>query len=88
MLVEGVAQNTAATVLKDAPHPYAAMLWHRFMHNEEGQNIYADGGRTPAHPNVAPRDRTRPDRIYPVTAEEVEQMARYERQWKEIFQIR
>ena len=88
LLLEGVGQSTASAVLKGAPHPYTAMLWQRYMHSEEGQQIYADGGRTPAHPNVPPRDKTRPDTTYVVTAEDVEQMARYERVWKEIFDLR
>jgi iron(III) transport system substrate-binding protein len=88
LIDEGIAQITATAVLKDAPRPYSAMLWQRYMHTEEGQRMYAEGGRTPAHPNVAPTERVKPDRIYGVTEADLNQLAQYERQWKEIFQLR
>jgi iron(III) transport system substrate-binding protein len=88
LIDEGVAQITATSVLKEAPHPYTAMLWQRFMHTEEGQQMYSEGGRTPAHPNVQPSERIKPDRIYGITEPDLNQLAKYERQWKEIFQLR
>lgn len=88
MLTEGVAIVNAGTVLKDAPHPYSAMLWHRWAHSEEGQRAYAEGGRTPSHPNVQPRDPTRPEKTYPIGPDEVASMPKYQRIWNEVFQIR
>jgi iron(III) transport system substrate-binding protein len=87
-LVEGVGLINGGAVFKDAPHPYTAMLWQRWVSSEEGQRAYAEGGRTPAHPNVQPVDKTRPDKIYALGVEDVTNMGKYERIWKEIFQLR
>jgi iron(III) transport system substrate-binding protein len=88
LLTEGIGIVNAGAVFKDAPHPYTAMLWHRWIHGEEGQQAYAEGGRTPSHPNVQPKDRTRPDKIYPMGTEEVGSMQKYQRVWNDVFQIR
>jgi hypothetical protein len=64
------------------------MLWQRWAASEEGQRAYADAGRTPAHPNVIPREVLSPERVYPLGADEVESAKRYEGTWKAIFQIR
>ena len=88
LLAEGVGIPSGTAVLKDAPHPYTAMLWARWAASEEGQQAYAEGGRTPAHPNVQPREKTRPERIYWLSTEDVMGMGKYERLWKEIFQLR
>jgi hypothetical protein len=58
------------------------------MHTEEGQQIYAEGGRTPVHPSVRPIERIRPEKVYAVTQEDMAQLSRYERLWKEVFQLR
>jgi iron(III) transport system substrate-binding protein len=87
-LNEGIGLVNGTSVLKDAPHPHTAMLWMRWVISEEGQQAYAEGGRTPAHPNVAPRDKTRPDRVYALGPDEVSNLGKYERIWKEAFQIR
>lgn len=88
LLDEGVVQLTTTAIVKGAPHPYNAVLWQRFMHTEEGQQIYAEGGRTPVHPNVRPIERIRPEKAYAVTEEDMAQLSRYERLWKEVFQLR
>ena len=87
-LDEGVGLITATSVLKQAPHPYTAMLWHRWRISEDGQRANAEGGRTPAHPNVAPLERTRTERTYAVGTDELPNRAKIERQWKEVFQLR
>lgn len=87
-LDEGVGLITATSVLKQAPHPYTAMLWHRWRISEEGQRANAEGGRTPAHPNVAPLERTRTERTYAIGTDELPNRAKIERQWKEVFQLR
>jgi hypothetical protein len=46
------------------------------------------GGRTPAHPKVEPIDKVRPKTIYAVGADDIKQFAKYEKTWKEIFQMR
>jgi iron(III) transport system substrate-binding protein len=87
-LTEGVGLINGSAVFKDAPHPYTAMLWHRWITREEGQRAYAEGGRTPAHPNVQPVDKTRPERVYSLGVDDITNQAKYERIWKEIFQLR
>jgi ABC-type Fe3+ transport system substrate-binding protein len=88
MVTEGVGMVTGTAVMKDAPHPYTAMLWQRWAHTPEGQQAYADGGRTPGLPSVPPRDKTRPDTVYALTPEDMASSAKYQRIWKDAFQIR
>jgi ABC-type Fe3+ transport system substrate-binding protein len=88
MLTEGVGLIVGNGVMKDAPHPYTAMLWQRWAASEEGQQVYAEGGRTPALPSVAPRERNRPGKIYPIGPEDLAALNQFERTWKEIFQLR
>jgi iron(III) transport system substrate-binding protein len=88
LVTEGVGQISVTTMFKDAPRPYTAMLLTRWSASEEGQAAYAASDRIPVHPNVPPKDRTRPDRIIAVGSEELAQRARYERIWKETFQLR
>ena len=66
LLSEGAAGIIAVAVLKGAPSPNTAWLFARWAASEEGQKIYAQGGRTPAHPKVEPKDNIRPKAIYPV----------------------
>jgi iron(III) transport system substrate-binding protein len=87
-LTEGVAQINGTALFKDPPHPNAAMLWHRWIISEEGQQGMATAGRTPAHPKVQPLAKTRPDNIYPLSANDLKDYPRYEKLWKEIFQLR
>ena len=86
---EGVGEvGGSVTILKGAPNPAAALLWARWAVSEEGQQAYAQAGETPAHPNVEPTEIVRPATPYMLTAEEVKEFPRYEKLWKEIFQIR
>ena len=69
MLSEGVGEvGGSVSILNGAPHPNAALLWARWAISEEGQNIYAQAGETPAHPNVEPTEKTRPAAIYLLSA--------------------
>lgn len=88
MLSEGAAGIIAVAVLKDAPHPNTAWLFNRWAASEEGQKVYAQGGRTPAHPKVEPKEKIRPAAIYPVGVEDLKQFSKYEKIWKEIFKLR
>lgn len=88
MLSEGAAGIIAVAVLKGAPHPNTAWLFNRWAASEEGQKIYAQGGRTPAHPKVEPTEKIRPRAIYPVGVEDLKQFSKYEKIWKEIFKLR
>jgi len=88
MLSEGAAGIIAVAVLKGAPHPNTAWLFNRWAASEEGQKIYAQGGRTPAHPKVEPKEKIRPAAIYPVGVEDLKQFSKFEKIWKEIFKLR
>jgi iron(III) transport system substrate-binding protein len=87
-LTEGVAQVNGTAIFKDAPHPNAAMLWHRWIISEEGQQAYAQVGRIPTHPKVQPVLKVRPDNVYPLSVNDLKDYPRYEKLWKEIFQLR
>ena len=88
LLAEGIGTIDATAVLKDAPHPNTAWLFARWAASEEGQTVYAKGGRTPAHPKVSPVEKTRPEKIYPIAAAEIKEWNKYEKIWKEIFKLR
>jgi len=88
MLSEGIATINATTLAKGAPHPNTALLFARWAGSEEGQKVYAEGGRNPAHPKVDPSDKIRPEKIYPIGTEEIKDWKKYEKTWKEIFRLR
>jgi len=87
-LSEGIGTISPTAVFKDAPHPNTAWLFARWAASEEGQKVYAEGGRTPAHPKVEPRDKIRPKVIYAIGADDIQQFPKYEKIWKEIFRLR
>jgi len=88
MLSEGTGDIDATAILKSAPHPNTALLFARWIASVEGQKIYAQGGRLPAHPNVEPVEKTRPAKVYPVGENDVKDYPKYEKIWKEIFGLR
>jgi len=88
MLTEGVASINATSIAKDSPHPNTAWLFARWSASEEGQKVYAAGGRTPPHPKVEPVEKIRPEKIYPIGTDEIKNWAKYEKMWKEIFKLR
>ena len=89
LLSEGVGEvGGSVAILKGAPHPHAARLWARWAVSDEGQRAYAQAGETPAHPNVEPAEKVRPETIHMLTADEVKEFPKYEKLWKGIFQIR
>lgn len=89
LLTEGVGEvGGAVSILKGAPHPNTALLWARWAIGEEGQRVYAQAGETPAHPNVEPVEKVRPTTAYMLTLDDGKEFPRYEKLWKEIFQIR
>jgi iron(III) transport system substrate-binding protein len=88
LLAEGVGLISANAVFKNAPHPNAAQLWVRWVASDEGQQTYAAAGATPANPAVAPLEKTRPERIYPLTADDLPEFARSEKLWREVFRLR
>ena len=88
LLTEGVGLISANGIFKDAPHPNAAWLWTRWVASEEGQQAYAAAGSTPAHPAVPPAEKTRPETIYALTADDMQDYTRYDRLWREVFRLR
>ena len=88
LLSEGIVSIDATAVFKNAPHPNAALLFARWATSEEGQRAYAEGGRAPAHPKLKPIDPIKPDKLYPLGADDLKDFPRYEKIWKEIFSIR
>lgn len=88
MLTEGTGDIDATAIMKNAPHPNTALLFARWTASEEGQKIYAQGGRLPAHPKVEPVEKTRPARVYPLGEQDVKDYPKYEKMWKEIFRLR
>jgi iron(III) transport system substrate-binding protein len=88
MLSEGVASINATAIFKDAPHPSTALLFARWMASLDGQKAMAQGGRTPAHPKVEPIDKTRTEKIYPISVADLKEFPKYEKMWKQIFKLR
>lgn len=89
LLTEGVGEiGGSVGVLKGAPHPNTALLWARWVASEEGQRVFARAGETPAHPNVEPMEKVRPANAYMLGQDDVKEFPKYEKIWKEIFQIR
>lgn len=87
-LTEGIAQINGTSVLKDAPHPHLAMLWHRWIMSEEGQKALAEAGRLPPHPRVEPTEPIKPKIVYPLTPEDLKKYSEYQKVWNEIFGLR
>ncbi len=88
MLTEGIATINATALVKGAPHPNTALLFARWAASEEGQKVYSEGGRNPAHPKVDPTDKIRPEKLYPIGTEEIKDWKKYEKIWKEVFKLR
>ena len=88
MLTEGVATINATALSKGAPHPNTALLFARWTASEEGQQVYAQGGRNPVHPKVEPAEKIRPEKIYPIGVSEIANWKKYEKVWKEVFKLR
>lgn len=89
LLAEGVGEvGGSVMVLRGAPHPNAALLWARWAISEEGQKVYAQAGETPAHPKVEPLEKIRPANPYMLSIDDIKEFPKYEKLWKEIFQIR
>lgn len=86
---EGVGEvGGAVSILKDAQNPLGALLWTRWAISEEGQRAWAQAAETPAHPNVEPLEKVRPTNAYMLGLDDLKDMPRYQKLWKEIFGIR
>lgn len=88
MLSEGIATINATALPKGAPHPNTAWLFARWAASEEGQKVYSQGGRNPAHPIVEPKEKIRPAVLYPIGTSEIKDWKKYDKIWKEAFMLR
>jgi iron(III) transport system substrate-binding protein len=88
LIAEGIGSINATAVFKEAPHPNAAILFARWAASVEGQKVYAEGGRAPAHPNVKPVDPIRPETLYPLGVDDIKEYPKYEKIWKDVFKLR
>ncbi|MGE5219200.1 MAG: ABC transporter substrate-binding protein [Chloroflexota bacterium] len=88
MLSEGIATINATALPKGAPHPNTAWLFARWAASEEGQKVYSQGGRNPAHPKVEPKEKIRPAVLYPIGTSEINDWKKYDKIWKEAFMLR
>jgi iron(III) transport system substrate-binding protein len=84
----GVGLISATAVLKNAPHPNTAWLFHRWAAADEGQKAFGIEGRIPANPKVKPAETTGIEIIYPLAEKEYREFSKYEKLWKEIFSLR
>jgi iron(III) transport system substrate-binding protein len=88
MVQEGVGTINGTAIFKDSPHPNSALLFARWIASEEGQRAMSEAGRTPAHPRVEPKEKIRPEKIYPLGPDSIKEWSKYEPIWKDIFQLR
>jgi iron(III) transport system substrate-binding protein len=88
MTSEGIGSINATAIFKNAPHPNAALLFARWAASVEGQKVYAEGGRAPAHPKVKPLDPIKPEHLYPLGVDDIKEYPKYEKIWKEVFKLR
>ena len=60
----GVGLISATAVFKNAPHPNAAWLFHRWAASDEGQKAFGIEGRIPANPKVEPAEPIGLETVY------------------------
>jgi iron(III) transport system substrate-binding protein len=88
MTQEGIGTVNGTGMFKGAPHPNTALLFARWMASDEGQKAMGASGRTPASPRVDPTEKTRPEKIYALGPDSLKEWPKYEKLWKDTFQIR
>ena len=84
----GVGLISATAVFKGAPHPNSAWLFHRWAASDEGQKAFGIEGRIPANPKVEPAEPTGLTTVYSLGEKEYREFAKYEKIWKQIFNLR
>ena len=84
----GVGLITATAVFKNAPHPNAAWLFHRWAASDEGQKAFGIEGRVPANPKVEPAEPIGITTVYGLGEKEYREFGKYEKTWKQIFSLR
>lgn len=84
----GVGLISATAVFKNAPHPNTAWLFHRWAASEDGQKAFGIEGRVPANPKVEPAEPIGLTTVYGLGEKEYREFAKYEKIWKQIFNLR
>ena len=84
----GVGLITATAVFKNAPHPNAAWLFHRWAASDEGQKAFGIEGRVPANPKVEPAEPIGITTVYGLGEKEYREFGKYEKIWRQIFSLR
>ena len=84
----GVGLISATAVFKNAPHPNTAWLFHRWAASDEGQKAFGIEGRVPANPKVEPAERVDLTTVYGLGEKDYREFAKYEKIWKQIFNLR
>ncbi len=84
----GVGLISATAVFKNAPHPNAAWLFHRWAASDEGQKAFGIEGRVPANPKVEPAEPVELTTVYGLGEKEYRAFSKYEKIWKQIFNLR
>lgn len=84
----GVGLISATAVFKNAPHPNSAWLFHRWAASDEGQKAFGIEGRIPANPKVEPAEPIGLTTVYALGEKEYREFAKYEKIWKQIFDVR
>ena len=84
----GVGLISATAVFKNAPHPNTAWLFHRWAASDEGQKAFGIEGRIPANPKVEPAEPTGLTTVYGLGEKEYREFTKYEKIWKQIFNLR
>ena len=84
----GVGLISATAVFKNAPRPNTAWLFHRWAASDEGQKAFGIEGRVPANPKVAPAEPIDLTTVYGLGEKEYREFAKYEKIWKQIFNLR
>ena len=84
----GVGLISATAVFKNAPHPNSAWLFHRWAASDEGQKTFGIEGRIPANPKIVPADPIDVTTVYSLGEKEYREFSKYEKIWKQIFNLR
>ena len=84
----GIGLITATAVFKNAPHPNAAWLFHRWAASDEGQKAFGIEGRIPANSKVEPTEPIGITTVYGLGEKEYREFGKYEKIWRQIFGLR
>ena len=84
----GVGLITVTAVFKNAPHPNAAWLFHRWAASDEGQKAFGIEGRIPANSKVEPTEPIGITTVYGLGEKEYREFGKYEKIWRQIFSLR